>query len=77
MVVDLERSLLGLGLEPTFDTSLQRRDERLVAELLPALAGLVNRDDQPTTVGRAGYMSDLTVRSSSVEGCTALIDASY
>ena len=59
-VLHLERRLLRRRLEPALDALAERRQERVVAKVLPALLGLVDRDYDPAVLRRAGNMMDLT-----------------
>src|SRR5204862_2126342 len=56
-----ERRLLGQGGKAALDALVQRRTQGAVAEQLPALLGIVDRNDRPASSGRACGVEDLTL----------------
>src|SRR5438128_683093 len=62
LLVDVESRLLGWSREATFDALRHPGHQDIVAEPLPALLRVVDRDDRPAVRRRAGCVKELTVR---------------
>jgi hypothetical protein len=78
-LVEINGGLLRRRREPAFDALLHARHQDAVAQLLPALLRVVDGNDGPAAIGRAGGVEDLPVGQASLadvncgERCVVLL----